>query len=323
MAWQMVLPKVSVCVITYNHEKYIRRCLQSIADQQTTFDIEVIVGEDCSTDGTRGIALEFQKRYPMMFKVILRAKNIGGCDNYRAVHSVASGEYIAHLDGDDYWHDGKLQAQIDFMVLHPNCSAIYTNAWVKSDSGETLGVFSSGVKTVFDFAYLVRKGNFLTSSSMVYRSAYRGFAIPHSGAFVDFRVHIRLALCGNLAFLDKNLVSYTHKSHTSIIQRENDKIRALVWDALKDSNVPRYKRHTIEKAKLYFVADAIVFELIHGNRQTIPKWIFELSKDLEKGTSLTGILVMYWTAVVLTEKALNRLYQMLRKDKTKFVFFKR
>ena len=61
-------PKVSVCVITFNHEKYIRQCLQSIVDQETNFDFEVIVGDDCSKDGTREVVQEFAGKYLTIFQ---------------------------------------------------------------------------------------------------------------------------------------------------------------------------------------------------------------------------------------------------------------
>lgn len=64
------VPKLSVCVITYNQKEYIRQCLQSIVDQETDFDFEVIVGDDCSTDGTRAIVQEFARRYPKVVKPI-------------------------------------------------------------------------------------------------------------------------------------------------------------------------------------------------------------------------------------------------------------
>ena len=96
-------PKVSVCVVTYNQKKYIRQCLQSIVDQEADFDFEVIVGDDCSEDGTREIVQEFVERYPGLVKAVLHEKNVGIVVNYRSVHDLARGEYIAHCDGDDLW----------------------------------------------------------------------------------------------------------------------------------------------------------------------------------------------------------------------------
>lgn len=119
------VPKVSVCVITYNHEKYIRQCLQSIVDQETNFDFEVIVGEDCSTDGTRAIVEEFAERYPSIFRAIFQQTNTGGTKNFIDVHEAARGEYVAHIDGDDWALPGKLQAQVDFLDKNLECNIVW------------------------------------------------------------------------------------------------------------------------------------------------------------------------------------------------------
>lgn len=118
-------PKVSVCVVTYNHEKYLRQCLQGIVDQKTDFDFEVIVADDCSTDGTRNIVEEFEQRYPRVVKPIFHPANIGPYENYLFVHRQATGKYIAHIDGDDYALPGKLEAQADFLDRHPDCNVVW------------------------------------------------------------------------------------------------------------------------------------------------------------------------------------------------------
>lgn len=124
-------PKISVCAVTYNQEKYIRQCLQSIVGQQTDFEVEVIVGDEGLTDDTRGIIREFQDRYPGVIKPVFRAHNLGRFKNYQFVYRAASGQYVAHMDGDD-WLPGKLAAQVDFLDRYEACAAVYTNAEVAS-----------------------------------------------------------------------------------------------------------------------------------------------------------------------------------------------
>lgn len=323
MALEKQIPKVSVCVITYNQEKYIRQCLQSIVDQNTNFDFEVIVGEDCSTDGTRAILLEFESNYPTIFKLILYDSNVGGCNNYRSVHSAARGEYIAQLDGDDYWHQDKLQSQIDFMECNKNCSAVYTNAWVESDSGETIGVFSSGVKSFFDLSYLIKSGNFLANSSTLYRKKYREYVIPSSGEFVDFLVHIRLALRGQLGFIDKNLVSYTHRSTTSVIRGDNRKVRLLIWDALEDPVLQTTELQTTARAKLIFVAESITFELLHGSREKVAMWTAKLTNKSHDGIYLTKLKIFSFVGMILANKVLNRFLINLKNNNEYYIFFKK
>ena len=108
-------PKMSVCVITYNQERYIGQCLQSLVEQKTDFDFEVIVGDDCSTDGTLAVVQEFVNRYPDIVRTILQPTNTGGSKNYLQVHAAAIGTYVAHVDGDDYALPGKLQAQAEVL----------------------------------------------------------------------------------------------------------------------------------------------------------------------------------------------------------------
>ena len=112
--------KVSVIFITYNHAKYVERALRSVLEQETDFDFEVIVGEDCSTDNTREIIKKVSDEYPGKCKLLFREKNLGRPTlNVYQTTMECSGEYIAYLEGDDYWSDRKkLQKQIDFLDAH-------------------------------------------------------------------------------------------------------------------------------------------------------------------------------------------------------------
>ncbi len=115
-------PKVSACVVAYNHGPYIRDCLQSLVDQQTSFDFEIIIGDDCSTDDTASIISEFTDNYPDLIRARFHQENLGAKGNYFSVHNEARGDYIIHLDGDDYALPGKFQAQFDYMEMHPEVS---------------------------------------------------------------------------------------------------------------------------------------------------------------------------------------------------------
>ena len=108
---------VSVCIITYNHEKFIAQNLESVLMQKTNFPIEIVIAEDCSTDNTRTIIKEYQDKYPDMIRPIFHNKNVGAISNARdyAIPQ-CTGKYIALCEGDDYWSDPeKLQKQVDFL----------------------------------------------------------------------------------------------------------------------------------------------------------------------------------------------------------------
>lgn len=115
-------PVVSVHMITYNHELYIRQAIEGVMMQKTDFEFELVIGEDCSQDKTREICFEYQKKYPDKIRVLWWHENVsklGG--NGRRTSARCRGEFIAFCEGDDYWIDPlKLQKQVDIMRQHKN-----------------------------------------------------------------------------------------------------------------------------------------------------------------------------------------------------------
>lgn len=120
-------PVVSIVCATYNHQPYLRRALDGFLMQKTTFPYEIIIADDCSTDGTKAICDEYVAMYPGIMQYVSKNKNIGGIENERRAIAAARGKYIATCEGDDYWTDPqKLQKQVDFMEAHPECSVTWT-----------------------------------------------------------------------------------------------------------------------------------------------------------------------------------------------------
>lgn len=119
-------PLVSVHMITYNHAPYIAQAIEGVLMQKTSFPFELVIGEDCSTDGTRQIVFEYAKRYPDIIRVITSDKNVGMKKNSNRVSEACRGKYIAWCEGDDYWHrDDKLQMQVDYLEAHPECGLVH------------------------------------------------------------------------------------------------------------------------------------------------------------------------------------------------------
>lgn len=110
-------PLVSVLMVTFNHAKYICQAVESVMTQKTNFDYELIIGEDASADGTREICFDLQKKYPERIRVLWSEKNLYAINgNMRRVNEHVRGEYVAFLEGDDYWTDEyKLQKQVDLI----------------------------------------------------------------------------------------------------------------------------------------------------------------------------------------------------------------
>ena len=166
--------KLSICVVTYNHKDYIAQALDSFLMQKTNFKFQVIVGDDCSTDGTTDILKEYAKKYPDIIKPIFREKNIGATKNALDVYSNAKTPYVAICEGDDYWTDEyKLQKQVDFLETHPDYSICFHPVKVVYEGFDfektdeiypTQKMIESG--TTFE---LLLKANFIQPASVVYR----------------------------------------------------------------------------------------------------------------------------------------------------------
>ena len=127
---------LSVVMTTYNHERYIAQAIESVLRQQTSFRIEIVIGEDCSTDRTRAIAEDYQRQYPEAIRIISSAENVGWRKNYRRTIAAARGRYIALLDVDDYFtHRKKLQMQVDILEAQPEVGMCYTRSERIDESG--------------------------------------------------------------------------------------------------------------------------------------------------------------------------------------------
>lgn len=130
---------VTIRCITYNHEPYIRQCLEGFIMQKTNFRFEAVVHDDASTDGTANIIREYAEKYPDIIKTIYETENQyskhdGSLSRIMDEHT--HGKYIAFCEGDDYWTDPlKLQKQVDFLESHPEYSMCFHNAEIKNETG--------------------------------------------------------------------------------------------------------------------------------------------------------------------------------------------
>lgn len=122
------IPLVSICTLTFNHEKYISKAIESFLMQRTSFPFEIIIGEDCSTDGTKEIVNKYKKRYPELIKVITSERNVGIIRNSIRTVEACNGKYFAFCEGDDYWTDPlKLQKQVDYLEKHMDYGMVHTD----------------------------------------------------------------------------------------------------------------------------------------------------------------------------------------------------
>ena len=165
--------KISVAVITYNHERFIGRAIDSILMQKVDANLEIVVGEDCSTDKTRDILMNYYYKYPLKFKLLIREKNIGPVANWLDVLLSCEGKYIAILEGDDYWiNKTKLQKQIDILENDENIAGVYHAVKVIDENGRDVNTVPQNGRdfdTINDF---INSKYFIPTPSIMFRNFY-------------------------------------------------------------------------------------------------------------------------------------------------------
>ena len=138
--------KVSVMMVTYNHEKYLEQAILSVLNQNVDFKYELLIGEDCSTDHTRKIAIRYHQLYPEIIRLTLHNKNVGALKNEADLRRKCRGQYIAVLEGDDYWTNmDKLKSQVEFLDAHPKYIGVTHNVEVLDENGEKLPFSLEGI----------------------------------------------------------------------------------------------------------------------------------------------------------------------------------
>lgn len=242
-------PLVSIGVITYNQEKYIEQCIDSLLMQKVNFKYEIIIGEDCSPDNTREILLRYKEKYPDIIKLILHDENVGPAQNINGVNRMATGKYLVFCEGDDFWVDeNKLQKQFDFLEGHPEYSAVGHNCFYAKPNGEVIykavGSKKDRVYTMNDY---LNKGAFIHCNTIFIRNYFTNpdeRYIRLRNSYTTMGDIVTLALC-----FDKGDIYYM--GEPMLAHRLTD-----VSDNASFSQTE--KRKLIEHTKLFFkITDAL------------------------------------------------------------------
>lgn len=233
----MSRPTVTVCIVTCNQRELIEQCLRSVLLQEVDADVNVLVGDDDSEDGTSEVVAALALEYPSRVRHVRRASRMGSFGNMRDLIAWADGEFIAHVDGDDYWLPGKLARQLAFLQAHPDCAAAYTNAVTIGANGSRIGLFNDVGDARFDLPALLRKGNFLNNSSAMFRNAGKAAWADAAAPQIDYRAHLWHARHGWIGHIGEPLTAYRVSAQGSMVAGMNDKVRELYWQAIQ--SVPR------------------------------------------------------------------------------------
>lgn len=236
----MSMFKVSICVVTYNQENYIEKCIQSILAQETNFSFEIIISDDASTDRTPEIISSLHQQYPTIIRPFLHKQNISAGVNFQFAHNQATGEYVAHCDGDDYFLPGKLQYQADFLDKHREYVQVWHRQKLVDADDNVVGNFPHRYVKFFLGRRLTMKrlavsyGLVGQHSSQMYRRSARTIYENHP-ATIDYFYALDIGSKGFSTQLDKFLGCYRIGNASTLTTTEYGKVfveKALVDTAL-------------------------------------------------------------------------------------------
>lgn len=207
---------LSISCITYNHAPYIRECLDGFLMQKTTFPFEILIHDDCSTDGTREIIEEYSQKYPDIIFPIFQTEN----QYSKGVRAMMArfnfprsrGKYLALCEGDDFWSDPyKLQKQVDFLEANTDFSICFHNMKILNECNPSTIEFtnSKDQDSVTNILNLASEGNYIHTASVVYRKPNEGFPnwlldLPIG----DYALHLFISQFGKIQFLDELMGVY-------------------------------------------------------------------------------------------------------------------
>lgn len=265
--------KVSVAMITYNHEEFIAKALDSVLLQETNFEYEIVIGEDCSTDNTRNIIIDYSKKYPGKLRLLLNETNLGMHRNGVETLQSCKGEYIAMLEGDDYWTSPvKLQKQVAFLDSHPECAICFHNVTevYKDGDRESHSFIRNDCKEFYTVEDLLRK-NFIPTPSTMFRNGL----VPKVPEWVsllpmgDWPLHILNALHGKVGYINETMA--VHMNH-----------RGGAWAAMRQSWLEEQKANILLYDNLYTDFDAkyrpMIARLFHEACVNIAKGYEDLNE---------------------------------------------
>jgi glycosyltransferase involved in cell wall biosynthesis len=290
------VPRVSVILVTYNHEAYIEQALESVLSQKTDFPVEIIITEDCSTDRTGELVEAAAAREPHRIRLVRSAVNTNtNLVTIRALE-MAKGEFVAFLDGDDYWTSpDKLSKQVRFLDEHSDCAMCFHDVVMVDSAGRDIAP-SYRVKMptphAGEYDDIVRSNFIAGPSPMIRRNA---ISPPptwlEDAEFGDWPLYILAAEQGSIGFLDESLAA--HRVHAGGYwnamgeeQQFEQCVRFLqrVWREAPPSRRPVVNRSltTMTCGLLYWrlrtrgpasAAKGLGDVFIQGCRQGNPQWV--------------------------------------------------
>ena len=283
-------PKVSVLILTYNQETYIAQAIESVVSQQTNFPIEIVIGEDCSTDGTRAIVQRHALSHPDRIRPLFRERNLGLMNNFTGTLGECRGEYIAVLGGDDYWIDNaKLQKQADLLDDQPDCSACFHAVRVVDEAFGNPEDTIPPYKPIWTIEDLINGCSIVACSNMFRREI--AAALPawyHKMEMEDWPLHFLNAERGVLRMLPDVMAVYRihRKGYASQASRELQVRRVFKMFSAVDRHFDGRYSDQFDEARIAYLRDlartadalrnSLSFRLGHAIMSPIGKFVAKM-----------------------------------------------
>lgn len=213
-------PLVSVVMSAYNHGEYLAQAIESVLGQRAPFGFELLIGDDCSTDDTRQVAEEYQRRHPDSIRLFTWEKNVGAYHNDVRLTGVSRGAYLAYCEGDDFWNTpDKLARQVAFLEAHPDYGAVHSEfAWLarvrgawrsipRTRSHQGIDVPEGDIFDVLLRAQLMQTCTVLVRSDLVHR--YLRSEVPFADSVVaDWPFALFVSRKSRVGYIDEPLATY-------------------------------------------------------------------------------------------------------------------
>lgn len=249
--------KVSVVVCTYNQEKTIARTLDSILAQDTKHSYEIVLGEDASEDGTRGICEIYAKNYPDLIRLLPPAPNKGLMRNYRDCIKECTGEYLMACAGDDWWSDNnKINLQVDFLDNNPDYILAYTGS-IRYNVNMGTTTSMDVVEPKDDMFTALINVDFICAPTLCFRSSVFDSIdlndyISKGYPMEDYPMLLEMCNMGKFKAMKDYTVTYTHSSESASTFRALEKqidFERFVQQVRIDM-VKKYRRYDITTSYL-------------------------------------------------------------------------
>lgn len=252
----MTTPLVSVHMITYNHAPYIAQAIEGVLMQDTDFPFELVIGEDCSTDGTRDIIAKYRDKYPEVIRVITSGVNVGAAENNSRTLKACRGKYIAYCEGDDFWHRiDKLQLQVEYLEGHPECGLVCSDydVFYTADSESkknfvaslgTAKVNNIEINDIFNGKACIQTVTVVARKSIIdkVKSADPFLYIENNFKMGDTQLWAEISVLSKIYFFQESLATYKILEE-SATQSKDEAKRLQFWQSGAELCMYMCKKH--------------------------------------------------------------------------------